>query len=207
MRLFLCLLALPAFAADSSLQSFLKAVENRYNRARSLQVTFQEEYTAPSRPRRAESGTLLLRKPGRMRWDYTSPKGKLFLSDGKFLWLYTPNNHQVEKMKIKESEDMRAPLAFLLGKLDFDKEFRKIQSRPEGSDLRITAEPKSDNLPYTHVEFVVTPDHRIREVRVTGYDQSVLKFDFENERVNPPVNAGMFRFQMPPGAELVESGQ
>ena len=67
----------------------------------------------------------MLRKPGKMRWDYSQPKGKLFVSDGKFLWLYTPDENRVEKMKLKESEDMRAPLAFLLGKLDFDKEFQQ----------------------------------------------------------------------------------
>ena len=79
----------------------LKAVEARYNHAQTLQVGFHEAYTGPGQPRRMESGTLLLRKPGRMRWDYTSPEGKLFVSDGKFLWLYTPSNRQVEKMKIE----------------------------------------------------------------------------------------------------------
>ena len=49
--------------------------------------------------KRTESGTLRLRKPGRMRWDYTDPAGKLFLSDGKNLYLYTPANNEVESSK------------------------------------------------------------------------------------------------------------
>ena len=141
MRLSLCLLVVCLGAAPSNLDSLLQAVETRYNHAQTLQVVFHEAYTGPGRPRRTESGTLLLRKPGRMRWDYTSPEGKLFLADGKFLWLYTPSNHQVEKMSIKESDDMRAPLAFLLGKLHFAKEFRNIQSQPEAGGTRIVAEP------------------------------------------------------------------
>jgi outer membrane lipoprotein carrier protein len=185
----------------------LKAVETRYNHAETLQVVFHEAYTAPGQPRRAESGSLLLRKPGRMRWDYTSPAGKLFVSDGKFLWLYTPSNHQVEKMKIKESDDMRAPLAFLLGKLHFDKEFRNIQHQSVAGGIRITADPKTDSLPYTKVEFVVGPDSQIRRVQVTGYDQSVLEFDFEQEKLNPPLEARLFQFRMPPGAALVETAQ
>ena len=84
----------------------------------------------PAGAKRSESGTLLLRKPGKMRWDYDQPKGKLFVSDGKFLWLYTPEDNRAEKMKLKESDDMRAPLAFLLGKLDFQKEFRNLQAKP-----------------------------------------------------------------------------
>lgn len=117
LRLLLCLLSAPLFAAPTDLERMLKAVETRYNRAQTLQVVFHEAYTGPGRPRRTESGTLLLRKPGRMRWDYTSPQGKLFVSDGKYFWLYTPGNNQVENMKIEESDDTRAALAFLLSQL------------------------------------------------------------------------------------------
>ena len=138
-----------AFAGDPALDSLLKRVETRYNSAKTLQVLFHEDYTPPGRAKRSESGTLLLRKPGKMRWDYDQPKGKLFVGDGKFLWLYTPLENRAEKMKLKESDDLRAPLAFLLGKLDFQKEFRNLQAKVEGTDTRITAEPTSDNLPYS----------------------------------------------------------
>src|SRR5713101_6768512 len=63
----------------------LKGIEDRYNRAQTLEVTFTESYTFQRR-KRTESGTLYLRKPGRMRWAYTSPDGKLFVSDGEFVY-------------------------------------------------------------------------------------------------------------------------
>ena len=197
-------LTLPVRADTDSLKKLLKDVENRYNHAQTLQVTFHESYKAPQRPVKTESGTLFLRKPGRMRWDYTSPEGKLFISDGKYLYLYTPSANRVEKMKMKESEDMRVPLAFLLGRLDFEKEFRGIQSRPEGSGTLISAQPKSDNLPYTQVEFVINQAHEIQRVQVTGYDKSVIDFRFGNEVMNPKLESRLFQFQMPAGAELVE---
>jgi len=150
---------------------------------------------------------LLLRKPGRMRWDYTQPKGKLFVSDGKVLWLYTPADNRATKMKLQESEDMRAPLAFLLGRLHFSQEFRNLKAQAEASGLRVTAEPKTENLPYSKVEFVVTPESCIREVRVTGFDQSILDFTFDGEKVNPPLDGKLFEFHPPPGAELEEGGQ
>lgn len=207
LRLLICLLPVSLAGQSPDLGPMLKAVEARYNHAQTLQVLFHEAYTGPGQPRRTESGTLLLRKPGRMRWDYTSPEGKLFISDGKYLWLYTPNNHQVEKMKIRESDDMRAPLAFLLGKLHFDKEFRNVKSVAVAGGTQITADPKTDSLPYTKVEFVVAPDDTIRHVKVTGYDQSVLEFDFGQEKLNPPLEAKLFQFRMPPGAALVEASQ
>ena len=62
-----------AFAADAKLDSLLKSVETRYNKAKTLQVLFKEEYIPPGKPRRTESGILMLRKPGKMRWDYSQP--------------------------------------------------------------------------------------------------------------------------------------
>ena len=201
------LLAVSAFAADVQLNEVLRKVETRYNRAKTLQVLFTEQYTPPGSTRRTESGTLLLRKPGRMRWDYSQPKGKQFVGDGKFLWLYTPADNRAEKMKVEESDDMRAPLAFLLGKLNFEKEFRNLEGHVEGSDTRITAQPKTDNLPYSSVEFVVTFDNRIREVKVTGFDRSVLDFTFDQEKVDLPLDSKLFQFQLPPGAQLENTGQ
>jgi len=205
-------LAVSAVAGDASLDGLLKGVETRYNRAKTLQVLFHEEYTPPGPgggpARRSESGRLMLRKPGRMRWDYSQPKGKLFISDGKDMWLYTPAENRVEKMKLQESDDMRAPLAFLLGKLNFEKEFRNLQARPDGAGAgtRITAEPKSANLPYSAVEFVVTAENRIREVKVTGFDNSILDFTFDEESLDPPLDGKLFQFLAPPGAEVVEGG-
>ena len=206
-RLLIALLAVSAFGADAQLDSLLKGVENRYNKAKTLQVLFKEDYTPPNGFRRTESGILMLRKPGRMRWSYSQPPGKLFVSDSKFLWLYTPAENRVEKMKVRESEDMRAPLAFLLGKLDFEKEFRNLQSKPEGDGRRVSCEPKTENLPYSQVEFVVAPDLHIREVKVTGFDRSVLDFNFDQERLDPSLDPRLFQFQMPKGAELVEAAQ
>ena len=201
------MLAVSAFAAEPKLDDLLQKVEARYNRTKSLQVVFQEQYTRAGEPRRTESGVLMLHKPGRMRWDYTQPKGKLFVCDGKFLYLYTPDDNRAERMKLQMSDDMRAPLAFLLGKLHFSKEFQDIHGTPDGSDTRVTAKPKGDNLPYSNVEFVVAPDASIREVKVTGYDKSVLDFHFDQEKVDPPLNARLFQFQLPPGAQLTEGGQ
>jgi outer membrane lipoprotein carrier protein len=196
-----------AFAADPQLSSLLATVEARYNHAKTLQVLFQEQYTRQGEPHRAEGGRLQLRKPGKMRWDYAEPQGKLFVCDGKYLYLYTPADNRAERMKLKETDDMRAPLAFLLGKLHFEREFRNLQAEKSGGGWRIKAEPKTDDLPYRAVEFQVAQDGRIEEVKVTGYDQAILDFHFDQEKVDPPLSAALFQFQLPPGAQLTEEEQ
>jgi outer membrane lipoprotein carrier protein len=207
--LFVCALAISAQAADADLGLLLQGVETHYNRAKTLKVVFRESYTASGYPRQAESGDLTLRKPGRMRWDYSTPTGKLFLSDGKDVYLYTPDSHRVERMKLKESDDMRAPLAFLLGKLDFQKEFHDFVVSPQAPYWKIAAKAKSDKLPYEHIEMLIAADYSIQRLVITGQDHSVLTFQFDGEQVNPIVNDSIFKFQMPAGATLVngEAGQ
>ncbi len=200
--LWLSLTALPVFAAD--LETVLHRVEDHYNHAKTLQVQFRESYTGQGRRRENESGVLTLRKPGQMRWDYSTPSGKLFLSDGKDAYLYTPEVHRVERIPLKEADDMRAPLAFLLGKLDFHKEFRDFSIKPDGDGYDLTATAKSDKLPYDHVEMWINPASEIRKLTVNGQDHSLLTYEFEQEKLNPPVDESRFRFRMPPGATLVE---
>ncbi len=202
--LVVCLAAL-TLDADEGLTRVLKGIQDRYNHAKTLEVNFNETYTAEGRPRQSESGLLILRKPGRMRWEYAAPAGKLFVSDGKNVYLYTPEAKRVEKMPLKESEDMRAPLAFLLGKLDFQKEFRDFDMNPQGSDMVITAKAKSDKLPYESIRLTAAPDFEIKSLLITGQDKSVLAFNFSDEKLNPSVNDRAFTFQMPPGATLVTS--
>ena len=200
------LIALPAIAAQPDTDALLKAIEARYNRTQSLKLDFSESYAGMKRPVQNEAGVLYLRKPGRMRWEYSSPAGKVFISDGKEVVLYTPDDPRAEKSKLKESEDMRAPLAFLLGRLDFKKEFKSFQTRVEGNDNWIAAEPKSENLAYSKVEFLATSEGRIRRVRITGQDQSQLDFTFTNEQLNAPAAPALFTFHAPPGVPIVEAG-
>src|SRR6266446_5807881 len=87
-----------------------RAVDEHYNRLRTLQAEFTELYRG-SGIERTESGTLWLKKPGKMRWEYRSPREKLFVSDGKNVWFYVPDDRQARKTPAKDIDDLRSPLA------------------------------------------------------------------------------------------------
>jgi len=193
-------------AADIDLSRTLKGIEDHYNRIQTLELTFTQKYTFQKRAR-TEKGELFLRKPGRMRWQYTAPPGKLFVSDGKFMYSYFPAENRVEKTPFKETDDMRAPLAFLLGRLNFQDDFREFRTQPDRDNVFITALPKSDKLLYSEVKFLVSPDFVIHWLSVTGQDGSTNEFVFENEKKNPPIPDTMFRFTPPPGVELTDNTQ
>ncbi len=203
-----CLLSASAVASASpDLATLLKGVEDRYNRAQTLQVHFEQTYEAPQRAPKTESGELFLRKPGRMHWRYSQPPGKLFVSDGKFVYLYTPANNRVERTKVKESDDMRAPLAFLLGKLNFERDFKRFTYHPGDGGTWVAGEPRSGKAPFTKVEFLVTPAYEIRQLIVAEDGGTTMEFRFDQEKLNPTLAANLFRFQPPPGAEVVEASE
>jgi outer membrane lipoprotein carrier protein len=197
--LLLCLGA----AADPSVT---RAIEQRYNRLRTLQVEFEERVSYGERVRRAEKGTLYLLRPGKMRWEYTEPKGKLFVADGKIIYLYSPHSNQVQRLKPKDTADWRAPLAFLLGRLDFGREFGPITIRPRDAVIELVAAPRSEREPFTQAVFHVAPKtFEIRRIVVTGQDGMVTEFLFRSERANPALEGGLFRFEPPAGAEIVDA--
>jgi len=201
-------LAVSAFGADVDLARILKLVEKRYNSVKTLEMDFEQTYIAPNKARRTESGKLHLRKPGRMRWEYAKPAGKLYVSNGTDYWYYSPLSRQAEKMKLKDAEDMQAPMAFLIGKLDFQRDFDRFVVKQEGELVRITAQPRNpDKAPYREVSFLAAPDARIEQLTVRGQDASTMDFRFRNETRNPAQKDSLYVFVPPEGVEVVMPGK
>lgn len=202
-RVLVCLIASQALA-QTPLLGLLKSVEGRYNGAKTMQTAFQQSLGGKGRITRTEQGELYLLRPGKMRWDYSSPAGKIFLVDGKNVYYYNPATRKAERSPVKESGDLRVPLAFLMGRLDFQRDFREFRTRSEGDITHVLAAPKSNKAPYTEVEFEVNRQAQILSVAVTGHDQSMMTFRFSGERLGAPIAAGKFEFVKPEGAELVD---
>jgi len=195
----LAAVALGIAAEQVDLQHTLKGIEDRYNKVQTLQLKFTESYTSQGRTTK-EEGMLYLRKKGKMRWEYSS--GKLFVSDGKVIYSYYPDEKRAEKMNMKETDDMRAPLAFLLGEVNFERDFGEYRSKAQDGGWLITALPKSDKFPYTQVTFLTAPDFSIRRLEVKLQTNDLIVFTFEGEKKNPLLSDALFQFKLPPGVEL-----
>jgi outer membrane lipoprotein carrier protein len=196
---------LPAAAPPDSL---ISNVEQHYNNAHTLSVEFVEEYSTQGHARPAESGKLTLRKQGKMRWDYDKPAGKVFVSDGKTVYLYMAADNRVEKVPLKDTEDMRAPLAFLLGHLDMKKEFRDITVTPDnGSRWWLNAKARNEQTPFSEIQMLVDSGGLVSRLKVVGRDASQLNFAFSHEQMNPAAGEALFHFTIPPGAEVVNAAE
>jgi outer membrane lipoprotein carrier protein len=202
------LLLAPLAASPVDVHEIARTVDERYNHLRSMQAQFTEIYRGAG-IERTESGTLWLKKPGKMRWQYRSPREKLFLSDGKDAWFYVPGDRQVRKGPVKNLDDLRSPLAFLLGKTRLEKELQGLSLAPDVSPLRagdlvLRGVPKAMANRVSQVLLEITPDSRIARILIEEVDGSATEYQFSDQEENIAVNDQRFHFSPPPGVEVIE---
>lgn len=180
-------------------------VDRHYNELRSLRAGFSETYQGMG-VKRTESGTLLLLKPGRMKWDYSTPSGKLFLLDGKYAWFYTHGDPQVQRIPAKDLDDMRSPLRFLLGHTDLAKEMNSLTlaAAPNGC-FTLTGQPKGQEKRVARVSLTVTAQGIILAIEIEETSGALTRFSFTGEQPNAAIPADTFRFTPPVGVPVVNA--
>lgn len=180
-------------------------VDEHYNKLHSLRAGFTETYDGLG-IHRSESGTLLLVKPGRMRWDYSSPAGKLFLLDGKYAWSYEPGAAQVQRIPARKLDDLRSPLSFLLGHTQLEKELTDLTLAPgDHGDYLLTGQPKGQQNRVRQVKLAVTASGVITALEIEEQDGAITRFLFSNEQPNAPAPGDAFKFTPPAGIPVVDA--
>jgi outer membrane lipoprotein carrier protein len=195
-------------AAAPDVHAVAESVDNHYNPLQSLQTEFTETYRGAG-IERTESGSLLLKKSGMMRWEYRVPREKLFLSDGKTAWFYVPADHQVRRTDVRKLDDLRSPLGFLLGKTRLEKELQGLSFAPDvppatPGNLVLRGVPKAMADRISEVILEVTPEYRIVRIQFEEPDDSVTEYRFGEQKENQKIADQRFQFTPPAGVEVVE---
>ncbi|MBW4039940.1 MAG: outer membrane lipoprotein carrier protein LolA [Acidobacteria bacterium] len=207
-------LTLPAAAQTPPTAAALAhTVDAHYNHFQSLSAHFTERYQGMGIDR-TESGTLLLRKPGRMRWAYTSgsssdaPIGKLFILDGKFAINYTPGDAQATRIPAKQLDDLRSPLRFLLGHTDLTRELDNLTltlvTAPPHPTYTLSGSPKGMQQSVQSIGLTVDSSGQIESMRIQQTDGSTTTFTFTDIHDNVPTTPADFTFTPPPGVTLID---
>ena len=193
---------------QADIHAIADKVDQRYNHMQTLEAQFAETYSGAGMTRK-ESGTLALKKPGRMRWDYEEPRPKMFLTDGSTAWFYVPGERQVRRAPVKQIEDLRSPLRYLLGKTKLEKEFVGLAIATDAKpatpgDIVLRGVPKGMQERVSQTLLEVTPDGLITRIVLEEMDGSVTEFRFLRQKENVQIKDERFRFVPPPGVEVVQ---
>jgi outer membrane lipoprotein carrier protein len=191
---------------------YIKKFESSYHDVRSLSADFVQTYTLGGRTR-TDTGRVIFARGGLMRWDYDRPTKKLFISDGKEMSLYVPEEHQLTRAPMKSSQDFRAPFELLLSRFNFRKIFAKVEvddaALPHGpGDHVLRAFPKKQFADaYQDVLIALDPQFNLRQLVVDYPDRSRMYFRFDHIKRDPAAPPSLFHFTPPPGTEIIDQNQ
>jgi outer membrane lipoprotein carrier protein len=179
-------------------------IDHRYNSLHTLEVNFTQEYEGMGMDRR-EAGTLLLKKPGRMRWTYSKPAGKLFILDSHNGYFYSPGDTTAQRVPVKELNDLRSPLRLLLGHTKLEKELSGLIITPAANGLyTLTGVPRGLEKRVASFAITVNANGVIQSMRIEETDGVRNTFIFSDEQPNVPAPDSDFVFTPPAGVRVVD---
>lgn len=190
---------------DRVTDQLIRQIESRYGRMRGLAAEFEQVYSAPGMREHREHGRLILQRPRRMRWEYVSNPAKLFIVNGRDVWLYLPADREATHASVDSVSDARFPFLFLLGQTNLRREFLSITSlgtgsQPETTLLRLV--PRSPSSGLREVLLDVFPDGRILRLKLVDQAGAASEVTLTKVRENFVAPAEAFEFHPPPGVTI-----
>ncbi|MEW6732164.1 MAG: outer membrane lipoprotein chaperone LolA [Acidobacteriota bacterium] len=197
-------------SAETDLKRLIEGLQNRYGRMKGLTADFLQVYQDRAGRSLREQGILILKRPGKMRWEYREPKEKLFIIDDKKVYFYVPSDHQVTITTLKEVNDPRVPFLFLLGRGNLQRDFAKIEiSQTESPTaaghvvLELVPKRSVSNLKRIFAE---VNEQTLQLRRLAFIDNTDARSDFllSNYQENYQANDDLFTFTPPPGVRILK---
>ncbi len=201
-------LTISVSAQSPSADAVARDLQKKYDRVNDFSADFVHSYRGGVLKQQAtERGRMMVKKPGKMRWDYTAPEKKSFVSDGHKLYSYLPKDRQVIVGTVPVQDQAATPVLFLTGKgniaRDYTVVFDKVSEAPAGSlALRLT--PKKREAEYDWLTLVVEPGTLNLQMLITVDPQGGRSaFTFSNLKENVGLADNLFVFKMPRNVDVV----
>jgi outer membrane lipoprotein carrier protein len=198
-------------AAEPTAAELAQALQRKYDAIKDFSADFVHTYQGGVLKKQlSERGRLLIKKPGKMRWDYTAPDRKQFVSDGVKLYSYLPQDKQVIVSSVPSGDRATTPALFLTGKGSLSRDFTPSTVAPPSgmpADSRaLKLVPRSRQPDYDWLVLVVDPATLSLRGLVTSDAQGgTSSFSFTNLKENPGLSDKEFTFKMPRGVDVVSN--
>jgi len=203
------MLVLPVAVSAQELDAVVSGLENTYGKINDLKAEFTQVARNKSLGQDVKAeGTVYLKKGGKMRWDYKTPSPQQIVSDGTYLWVYTPELNQVNKGEAPKA--LAGPAgSFLqgLGKVreEFSVRFLNPANKTDGAGRPVLdLTPKKPTPLLTRLILTLDPkDHVVREAVLYDQLQNTVTMSFNRVAINPGLSDTLFTFTPPKGAAVV----
>lgn len=216
--LLLCLLwareyAVNGLAARAETPADLaSALQLKYDTVRDFSADFEHVYTGGIlRKQLTERGRMLIKKPGKMRWEYIAPEKKTFVSDGVKLYSYIPADKQVVVTSVPQGSQATTPAMFLAGQGNLIRDFTATEvASSGGTSIGARSLKLVPKIPQAEFEFLtLTVDARtlsLRGLESIDAQGGTSRFAFINLKENVGLSDREFIFSIPRGADVITEG-
>ena len=198
-------------AADSTAPELAAALQRKYDGIRDFSADFTHAYEGGVLHKLiTERGRLLVKKPGKMRWDYSAPETKQFISDGVRMYSYIPEDKQVIVASVPPEEDAPTPALFLAGRgnlaRDFTPSLVDAPVRAPAGSRALKLVPKAKQQDYDWLVLVLDPDTlSLRGLVTVDAQGGTSTFSFTNLKENIGLADKVFAFKIPRGVDVVSA--
>jgi outer membrane lipoprotein carrier protein len=195
-------------AAPNPGRALAQRVQAFYAHTKDFSAHFAQHYTYVSIGKVEDStGTVEVKKPGLVRWDYEKPEPRTIYVEGKTLWIWKPQDQEAQVKRDFGGDQLSSAFTFLWGKGELLKEFSpKVVPVPKGL-------PAGDGLellptkPVAGVQkllFVVAKDGQVLASVLTNPQGDVNQIVFTDSKVDQGLEKSRFHFEPPKGAYVQE---
>lgn len=193
-----------AAGANDSLADVLAGIHKKYAGMRDMKGRFtQEAYNRVSKMTLKETGTVYIKRPGLMRWDYQSPQIKQLIVNGRTTWFYVPEDRQVIKGEIEETA-----FAFLTHNKDLSEDFDGTLGQNDGKLILVELTPRKKMGNIAKIRLSVTPDTRdVRKVVTVDNFNNATTISLSDIQTNINMDARLFTFTTPAGVRVMDTNE
>jgi outer membrane lipoprotein carrier protein len=186
-----------------------RALQQKYDRVTDFTADFTHVYEGGVLKKKStERGTVQIKKPGRMRWDYTAPEKKEFVSDGRKIYSHIPADKQVIVSTVPPDNEATTAVLFLAGKGNLTRDFNVSYAEGGGADTwTLRLDPKQKQRDYDWLVLQVDRvSFQIRGLTAADQEGGRSTFTFTNYRENTGIADSVFVFKIPKGADVITAG-
>ena len=196
-------------AQDQTAQQVAVALQTKYDRIDDFTADFTQHYQTIVKRKYTERGTVQIKKPGKMRWDYTDPDKKLFVSDGQEIWLYTPADKQATVTPAPKQDEATTAVLFLVGKGNLARDFNvRFTQQPPAGSYGLRLDPKLPERDYDWLELVVDKASlQLRSLTAADRQGGLSTIAFSNLKENVGLADKTFAFKPPRGTDVIKAGK
>ncbi len=194
--------------AQPSASDVAAQVQRKYDLVRDFSAEFTHEAeSGVLRTKVTERGTVLVKKPGKMRWTYKAPDEKVFVSDGSRMFMHTPEDNQVIVSPVPSEDEATTAVLFLSGKGDLTRDFTvSFTDGASAGTYGLRLQPTLQQRDYDWLQLVVDrTTFQIRSLTAADKQGTRSTFTFSKLKENVGLSDKTFAFTIPRGADVIQA--